>query len=51
MGIAAKVAVVGMTATGFTIADPADGGMLDLDLVGFDSAMPGLIADFAAGRL
>jgi len=49
MDIAAKVAVVGMTATGFSIADPADGGMMDL--VGFDSAMPGLIADFAAGRL
>ncbi len=49
MGIAAKVAVVGMTATGFSIADPTDGGMMDL--VGFDSAMPSLIADFAAGRL
>jgi 60 kDa SS-A/Ro ribonucleoprotein len=34
-----------MTATGFTIADPNDGGMLDV--VGFDSATPNLIADFA----
>jgi 60 kDa SS-A/Ro ribonucleoprotein len=44
-GIAAKLVVVGMTATGFTIADPDDGGMLDV--VGFDSAAPAVIADFA----
>lgn len=43
-GIAAKLVVVGMTATGFTIADPNDTGMLDV--VGFDSAVPRLIADF-----
>jgi 60 kDa SS-A/Ro ribonucleoprotein len=29
----------------FTIADPNDAGMLDV--VGFDSAAPSLIADFA----
>jgi len=44
-GRAAKLIVVGMTATGFTIADPNDSGMLDV--VGFDSATPNLIADFA----
>lgn len=48
-GIDAKLVVVGMTATEFSIADPADKGMLDV--VGFDSAAPGLIADFAADRL
>jgi 60 kDa SS-A/Ro ribonucleoprotein len=43
-GIRAKCIVVGMTSTGFSIADPADGGMLDL--VGFDNAAPAVIADF-----
>jgi 60 kDa SS-A/Ro ribonucleoprotein len=47
MGIAAKLVVVGMTSNGFTIADPNDGGMLDV--VGFDAAAPALIADFARG--
>jgi 60 kDa SS-A/Ro ribonucleoprotein len=46
MGIAAKLVVVGMTSNGFTIADPADGGMLDV--VGFDTAAPQVIADFGA---
>ncbi len=45
MGIPAKLVVVGMTSNGFTIADPNDGGMLDV--VGFDAATPALIADFA----
>lgn len=44
-GIAAKLVVVAMASNGFSIADPDDGGMLDV--VGFDSATPGLIADFA----
>jgi 60 kDa SS-A/Ro ribonucleoprotein len=44
-GIAAKLVVCGMTATNFTIADPDDAGMLDV--VGFDSSVPALIADFA----
>lgn len=48
-GINAKLVVVGMTATEFSIADPADGGTLDL--VGMDTATPQLIADFAAGRV
>lgn len=46
-GIAAKLIVVGMTATGFSIADPSDGGMLDV--VGFDAAVPSLITEFARG--
>ncbi len=48
-GIAAKLVVVGMVANRFTLADPKDAGMLDV--VGFDTATPRLIADFAAGRL
>jgi 60 kDa SS-A/Ro ribonucleoprotein len=44
-GIAAKLVVVGMTSTGFTLADPNDAGMLDV--VGFDTAAPAVIADFA----
>ena len=47
MGRPAKLIVVGMTATEFTIADPSDPGMLDV--VGFDSAAPLLMADFARG--
>ncbi|MBF6328070.1 TROVE domain-containing protein [Nocardia transvalensis] len=43
----AKLSVVAMTATDFTIADPADAGMLDV--AGFDSAVPALLADFARG--
>ncbi len=46
-GIAAKLVVVGMTATGFSIADPSDAGMLDV--VGFDGAVPSLITEFARG--
>jgi 60 kDa SS-A/Ro ribonucleoprotein len=48
-GIPAKMIVVAMTSNGFSIADPNDGGMLDV--VGFDSAAPSLIADFSAGRV
>jgi len=44
-GIAAKLIVVGMTATEFSIADPKDAGMLDV--VGFDTAAPGIIAEFS----
>jgi 60 kDa SS-A/Ro ribonucleoprotein len=44
-GIAARLVVAGMTSTGFTIADPQDGGMMDV--VGFDSAAPAVIADFS----
>ena len=44
LGIPAKLVVVGMASNGFSIADPDDGGMLDV--VGFDSATPQLIGDF-----
>jgi len=44
-GIPAKLVVVGMTSTGFSIADPNDAGMLDV--VGFDTATPPVLADFA----
>lgn len=46
-GIDARLVVVAMTATDFSIADPTDAGMLDVS--GFDSAVPKLIADFSAG--
>jgi 60 kDa SS-A/Ro ribonucleoprotein len=48
-GIAARLVVVGMVSNGFSIADPADPGMLDV--VGFDTATPQLISDFARGTL
>ena len=48
-GLAAKLVVVAMVSNGFSIADPEDGGMLDV--VGFDAAAPQLIADFAVSRL
>lgn len=43
-GIDAKLVTVGMTSSGFTIADPNDAGMLDV--VGFDTATPQIIGDF-----
>jgi 60 kDa SS-A/Ro ribonucleoprotein len=46
-GIPAKLAVVAMTSSGFSIADPDDAGMLDV--VGFDTAAPSVINKFAAG--
>jgi 60 kDa SS-A/Ro ribonucleoprotein len=45
MGIGAKLIVVGMVSSGFSIADPNDGGMMDV--VGFDTAAPTVMADFA----
>lgn len=48
MGIDAKLVVMGMTATNFTLADPSDRGMLDV--VGFDANAPKVVSDFAAGR-
>lgn len=44
-GIPAKLIVVGMVSNGFSIADPNDAGMLDV--VGFDTATPQLMSDFA----
>lgn len=40
----AKVVVIGMVSNGFTIADPNDAGMLDV--VGFDTSVPRVLADF-----
>lgn len=50
MGIPAKVAVVGVTSTGFTIADPSMPEFM-LDFVGFDASGPAVLTDFSAGRL
>jgi 60 kDa SS-A/Ro ribonucleoprotein len=44
MGINAKLIVVGMTATEFTIADPNDSGMLDV--VGMDAGVPAVMRNF-----
>lgn len=44
-GIGAKLIVVGMVANEFSIADPNDAGMLDV--VGFDTAAPAIMADFS----
>ncbi len=44
-GIPARLIVVGLTATAFTIADPNDAGMLDV--VGFDASAPAVMADFS----
>jgi 60 kDa SS-A/Ro ribonucleoprotein len=43
-GIAAKLVVVAMASSGFSIADPDDAGMVDV--VGFDTATPQVISDF-----
>jgi 60 kDa SS-A/Ro ribonucleoprotein len=45
MGIPAKLVTVGMVANDFSIADPNDAG--SMDVVGFDTAAPTLIHDFA----
>jgi 60 kDa SS-A/Ro ribonucleoprotein len=44
---AARVIVVGMTATGYSIADPGDPGVLNV--AGLDGALPKLIAGFLRG--
>jgi len=41
----AKLAVFGLAQTNFTVADPNDPRMMDF--VGFDTAAPTLLADFA----
>jgi 60 kDa SS-A/Ro ribonucleoprotein len=48
-GIDARLVTVGMVSNGFSIADPNDPGQLDV--VGFDTPTPQLIADFARGAL
>jgi 60 kDa SS-A/Ro ribonucleoprotein len=47
MGRPAKMIVVGMVSNEFTIADPDDGGMMDV--VGFDSSAPAIMTDFIRG--
>ncbi len=44
-GIDSRLVVVGMVSNGFSIADPNDGGMLDV--VGFDTNAPAVISDFS----
>jgi 60 kDa SS-A/Ro ribonucleoprotein len=38
-----------MTSNDVSIADPSDAGMLDV--AGFDSAVPNLLADFSRGTV
>ena len=45
----AKLVVVGMVSNGFSIAVPDDAGMMDV--VGFDTATPGVLAQFARGEM
>lgn len=47
-GIPAKLIVVGMVASQFSIADPNDAGMFNC--VGFDTATPNLMSDFIRGE-
>jgi 60 kDa SS-A/Ro ribonucleoprotein len=46
---AAKLVVVGMVSSNFSIADPEDRGMLDV--VGFDTDAPELVSQFALGNV
>lgn len=46
-GIPARMIVLAVTATNYSIADPSD--PLSLDLAGFDSATPALISEFSRG--
>jgi 60 kDa SS-A/Ro ribonucleoprotein len=48
-GIDAKLIVMGMTATDFTIADPNDRYMLDV--VGFDATVPQVVTNFMSGKI
>lgn len=49
MGIHASLQVISMTATGTSICDPSDPRQLDVS--GFDSSIPQMLADHSAGRL
>jgi len=49
MGIPARLAVLGVAGSPFTIADKDDSG--SMDFCGFDSSGPAVLADFSAGRL
>jgi 60 kDa SS-A/Ro ribonucleoprotein len=48
-GIPARLQVIAVTSTGFSIADPEDAG--SLDVAGFDAAVPRLLADHARGDI
>ena len=48
-GIDAKLVVVAMTSTEFSIANPKDSGMLDV--AGGDSNLPKLVSEFALGNI
>lgn len=45
----ARLAVLAVSATQYSVADPQD--KLQMDFVGFDSNAPKVLADFSAGRL
>lgn len=47
MGIDAKLIVMAVTATNFTVADPSDPGMLDI--VGFGTDVPQVMTEFSRG--
>lgn len=49
LGHDVKFIVVGMVSNGFTVADPDDGSMLDV--VGFDTSAPRVMAEFTAGNI
>jgi 60 kDa SS-A/Ro ribonucleoprotein len=49
MSVTFAVSIDSETCNGFSIADPNDPGMLDV--VGFDTATPQLVSDFARGAL
>jgi 60 kDa SS-A/Ro ribonucleoprotein len=46
-GLDAKLVVIGMQSTDISIADPTDGG--SLDVVGMDTSVPSVVADFCRG--
>lgn len=48
-GVPARLIVNAMLANAFTIADPSDAGMLDV--TGFDTATPGIMAQFSRGEI
>eukprot|EP01043_Picozoa_sp_COSAG02_P011089 COSAG02_NODE_403_length_23058_cov_12.124134_6_plen_797_part_00 len=48
-GIAARLAVVALTAGGETVADPEDHGMIDF--IGFDASAPAALEAFIAGHM
>jgi 60 kDa SS-A/Ro ribonucleoprotein len=45
----AKAVVCGLVSNGFSIADPADRNQLDV--IGFDVAVPQLVVDFISGNV